>query len=289
MTVNNCPHVIWVDCLTRRTSHFYGYEKFIKKKFKPESRCLLKRRTSYLSSKGRRKYDNSFIFNPKPFWKSCCESGLHALKDLRTIPGFWQVSGGCSMPPAPLESLQLLYLFTLNYLLFLNIQYVVLWFRWFIWLIQICFGICRQTSFCCWISHLHCCFMRWHAVLLFCADFIGCFGLPLGSFVTFAVTHCYVGVIFYCSITAECPLVEGLYWPFLHSLWDHGLGTLLTDDFNPSVEDPLYYFPCPPLSAGPWGGGVHMTRHITLCFVSSFPSGFHRKHTLPLKVPLMSI
>lgn len=163
------------------------------------------------------------------------------------------------------------------------------------------FGVLSEVSFCCWISrpssllvlsatwnHLR--RLRRHFFEVMCWALVLCglsrvFRLPLASIVTFARIHCHVGVIFHCSIIAECPIFDGLHWSFP---WTGNILTLYRW-CKVFMQDPLLLFSTHPLSAGPWGGGVHMTCHVTLCFVSSFPSGFRRKPTLPLKVPLMSI
>lgn len=131
--------------------------------------------------------------------------------------------------------------------------------------------------------------------VMFCA-FILCgphrvFKLLLGSFVTYAVIYCHNGsdlLLFDYSLVSN-------HARFSLTFPTQSLGSCtgdiltLTDHFKISMEDTLLYLSSPPLSAGPRGSGVYMTHQVTLCFVSSFPSGFQRKRTLPLKATPLSI
>lgn len=63
--------------------------------------------------------------------------------------------------------------------------------------------------------------------------------LPLGSLVTFARIHCHVGVIFYCSITTECPIFEGLHWSFP---WTGNILTLYRRCKGLHARPPITFF-----------------------------------------------
>lgn len=89
--------------------------------------------------------------------------------------------------------------------------------------------------------------LRRHFFAVMCWAFVLCGlhrvpRLPLGSFVTFARIHCHVGVIFYCSITAECPIFEGLHWSFA---WTGNIFTLYRWCKGLHARPPITFFrPC---------------------------------------------